>query len=134
MISIPDEIKREILTHAEEEYPDECCGILFGTDGPDIRSYVRMRNECVNDEKCRFFSIDPLKLYGYEKEYRVKGLEVLGFVHSHPDKKAVLSEGDERYMIPGMLYLIAGVKEGKCSEIRIWRKDQDGKTSEETYK
>jgi len=127
-VYLPHAIKLKIQAQAKEEYPFECCGILFGKKVPDngrkIDDYVRVQNECCFDDKNRHFRLDPLKLYEFEKRYREKGLDIFGFFHSHPDAPAVLSIEDEQEMIPGLLYMIAEVQNGDHGRIRVWKKDQ----------
>lgn len=128
---LPERVRVELQAHVEAEYPDEACGILFGeikpceSTGlgvPAIKEYVRIRNECQRGSKTRHYRLDPMTIYRYEQEYSKKRLEIAGFVHSHPDKPAVMSAEDEKYMMPELLYVIAEVTSGKCRDIRIWRK------------
>ena len=116
-----------IIEHSQNSYPEECCGILFAkpdNDGNAVISVAeKLDNNTGSENKKTHYSIDPLVIYEYEKKYREKGYEAAGFYHSHPDAPAILSGEDEREMIPEMLYVIASVINGKCIEIRGWRKE-----------
>ena len=149
-IHLPAKLAEELRSHAIAEYPSECCGIIFGKyradGGVEVSEFVKVQNEVVagtekdrkgsysdsnsdrgnnrdnNSEKNRHYRIDPLKLYEFEKEYAVKGFEIIGFFHSHPDAPAILSKEDEHNMIPGQIYMIIEIRYGEYSGMRIWRK------------
>ena len=127
-------IRQKMLSHAELEYPRECCGVLYGSTGTDgklvISVYESAPNECEEDRDCRF-CLDPVELYKSEREFQKRGLEIMGLFHSHPDAPAAPSEEDERYIIPGLLYLIAGVEDGRSVEIRSWRSLSPGEAPED---
>ena len=118
--------EEEIKKHAMEAYPNECCGILMGNriDGKiKISTAVKTVNTAREGDTGACFSIDPLTLYGYEKKYKEKNIDIVGFYHSHPDKPAVVSDRDKEYMIPGMVYALVSSKRSGCSKIRLWMKE-----------
>jgi proteasome lid subunit RPN8/RPN11 len=49
-----------------------------------------------------------------------KGLDVLGFYHSHPDHFAEPSDYDREHALPNWSYPIVSVQKGKAAEIRSW--------------
>ena len=107
-------------------YPKECCGVLFGHINKDGQAQViealPLENNAEEDNSGRQYIVDPLSLYKWEIEGRKRGMEIVGFYHSHPDKKAILSGEDERRMIPGQVYIILSVEDRKCKEISAWKK------------
>lgn len=122
-VTAADEIKK----HAADAYPYECCGILFGRydqDIPHITDTVRTENSSPEGNAGRTFHMDPLGLYEYERQYHAKGLEILGFYHSHPDNLPVISESDDEYMIPEMVYAIVSAQSGGAGNISFWMKDK----------
>ena len=44
-----------------------------------------------------------------EQELDPRGLEIVGVYHSHPDCPAIFSKEDEKYMVPGLEYVIMSV-------------------------
>lgn len=90
-----------------------------------------LRNSTAGGRANVYFEIDPLELYRIEQLAGKEGMEILGIFHSHPDKPARPSSEDVKYMIPGMLYLIAaGTKDG-MTDIRGYVKDKpDGGVSD----
>jgi proteasome lid subunit RPN8/RPN11 len=107
----------EIRRHGEQAYPQECCGILLGTVEADVRT-VQATIRCTNtriDSPHNRYSIDPRELIGAQRHARDRGLDIVGFYHSHPDHPALWSQTDfeEAHWI-GCSYVIIGVDQG-CS-------------------
>ena len=117
--------------HLIQAYPDEGCGILLGRDDR-IEKIKPAENLVTDGNGGTHFMIDPLTVYKEETEAQKEGLEVLGFFHSHPDKRAVLSKTDEEYMIPDMLYIIAAVSLGTVREIRAYYRNAPEGSIKET--
>ena len=126
-IVLQEALRDHMKEHAGETYHRECCGLLFGTVTEDgayvIRDTVRVENRVAEDRRKTHYGIDPMELYGYEKEKREAGNDILGFYHSHPDHPSIPSDEDIREMVPGMLYLIISVIEGKPTRLRGWKQD-----------
>ena len=81
----------EIIAHALEADPEECCGILLGNDGV-VASSRRVAN--VHDERATRYTMDPLELVHAEREAESRGEEFVAFYHSHPHSPARPSETD----------------------------------------
>lgn len=96
----------DVVRHAREAAPAECCGLLLG-DEAGVGEAVRTRN--ASDDPSRFV-IDPADHIARRREARERGLAVLGFYHSHPRSAATPSATDrEEAAYPGHLYLIVGL-------------------------
>ncbi len=119
---IDKEIKQGLCDLAVRSYPRECCAVLFMGNGKAIDAYCNLPNRSKQDNSYR---MDPMELYECEKTYRKNGYEIAGFFHSHPDAPAAMSEEDKAYAIPSMLYLLASVNRNGCSEMRLWRIDEE---------
>jgi proteasome lid subunit RPN8/RPN11 len=113
-----------------QAYPDEGCGMLLGRDNRIEK--IKPAENLVTDKYGRiYFKMDPLMIYKEECEAQKEGLEVIGFYHSHPDKRAIPSKTDEEYMIPGMLYIIVSVSLNGVREIKAYyRNAADEKITE----
>jgi proteasome lid subunit RPN8/RPN11 len=112
--SLFDEIRR----HGEETYPHECCGILLGAVEGDKRT-VSATLRCGNtrsDSPHNRYHIDPAELVRAQREARQKGLDIVGFYHSHPDHPARWSATDfaEAHWI-GCSYVITSVEQGRAA-------------------
>jgi [CysO sulfur-carrier protein]-S-L-cysteine hydrolase len=113
----------ELIAHAREEAPNECCGYLGARDGV-VEAVHRSEN----------LRASP---YGYELDSRSllaaneldeEGFQV-GIYHSHPRSSAEPSQTDINLALyPHWVYLIVSL-EGE-PEVRAWRID-DGDVQEE---
>jgi proteasome lid subunit RPN8/RPN11 len=117
---IQREILEKIRSHAKEEYPNECCGVLLGNAAENVvKAAVLCQN--VRSEQTRY-EIDARELVRIQREARENGHEIVGFYHSHPDHPATWSATDlaEAHWI-GCSYVIVSVNEGEAAEVRSFR-------------
>jgi proteasome lid subunit RPN8/RPN11 len=99
-----------VVSHARETAPAECCGVLLGTGG--IVSDARRARNLASDPSR--FLVDPKDHIDARREARERGIDVLGFYHSHPRSAAVPSPTDvAEASYPGHLYLIVGLAGGQ---------------------
>jgi len=120
MLSIDQAGLAEICCHAEQAYPHECCGILLGQfegDARRVTTVIRCANAC-NDSPHNRFEIDPRELIRFQREARERGMDIVGFYHSHPDHPSAWSPTDlaDAYWF-GCSYLITSVVQGKAGPI-----------------
>ena len=66
------------------------------------------------------FLIDPKEQIRVERETRARGLEVLGYYHSHPDHPAHPSNYDRDHGWPWYSYVILSVIQGNPEEMTSW--------------
>lgn len=121
MLIFPNDIAEKLRTHAEAEYPRECCGIMLGEYSggqKTVRRIIETENTVGDDRETAHFRIDPLAVAKAEQE----PLEILGFYHSHPDCEAIPSEEDVLHMIAGHSYLIISVRNGECADLRSFER------------
>jgi proteasome lid subunit RPN8/RPN11 len=112
----------DIVAHARETAPAECCGLLVGT-GDTVAEAVRAANVDVNPNR---FEIDPGDHIRARRAARALGWEVLGFYHSHPHSPATPSPSDRaEALYPDHLYLIVSLR-GDPAEVRLFRLEADG--------
>jgi proteasome lid subunit RPN8/RPN11 len=110
-----------IRGHGEETYPNECCGILIGKSEAEIRS-VQSTIRCTNtrtDSAHSRYQIDPHELVRAQRQARDRGLDIVGFYHSHPDHPAQWSRTDleEAHWI-GCSYVITTIEKGRATVTR----------------
>jgi proteasome lid subunit RPN8/RPN11 len=60
-----------------------------------------------------------------ERYAREKGLDVIGFYHSHPDSPAVPSQYDLDHAWPTYSYIIVSVKSNGAEDLRSWEMEAD---------
>jgi proteasome lid subunit RPN8/RPN11 len=108
----------QVVRHARAEAPRECCGILVGA-GDRIDDAVEARN--VADRPATRFLIDPRDHLAALKAARTRGLDIVGFYHSHPRSAAEPSAADlSEASYPNHLFLIVGLG-GPEADVRLYR-------------
>jgi len=122
----------KIADHAEDTYPDECCGFFFGKGGENrhiYRSY-RVDNSKEGDQRRRF-QISPKDYKEAEQFALDNDLDLLGVYHSHPDHPAEPSEHDRSVAMPWFSYIIVSVRDEEAVDVRSWRLDEERQFKEE---
>ena len=118
MLKIPQSALASLRRHGEETYPHECCGVLLGAfekGARAVREVVRAGNTRLDALHNRY-NIDPGELVRIQRQARERGLEIVGFYHSHPDHPARWSPTDlaEAHWV-GCSYVITSVEKGKAA-------------------
>lgn len=112
----PPEVLEAVFRHAEQTYPYECCGLLLGTFAQGARrvsAAERMRNANTTSPQTRY-DLDPREHLAAQRSARARGLEIIGFYHSHPDHPAHPSQFDlDHAAWPGYSYLIVSIARGR---------------------
>ena len=99
----------QIVSHALDERPNECCGLLIGR-GEVIEDAVRARN--VKRSATRF-QVEPADHFAAIRRARSAGREVIGAYHSHPNGPSYPSETDRaRLTDPSMFHVIVSLAHG----------------------
>ncbi len=98
--------------HGEQTYPNECCGVLLGhfeEEGNTVVDAIAAENTR-SDSAHNRYGIAPQELIRIQQQARGRGLEIVGFYHSHPDHPAEWSKTDmeEAHWI-GCSYVITSV-------------------------
>ena len=113
---VPDAIRAELVAHAEEEAPNECCGLIL-FNGDTAERYIRGRNRLASPYRYEL-EIDP-EVWFLEDE----GYELAVF-HSHPETEPRPSRTDRELagLWAGRPFLIYGLK---LDELRAWTITRD---------
>lgn len=130
MIKLPDQQRDEIVAHGARDYPYECCGLLLGSFSEDGGAKVcseiyPISNAREEEAKRNRFLIRPEELMRGEKYATSKGLDVIGFYHSHPDDRAVPSAYDLDHAWPLYSYIVVSVKAGRAGDLLSWEMQAD---------
>jgi proteasome lid subunit RPN8/RPN11 len=123
------EVAEKIRAHGSQTYPNECCGALLGRDGGGDGSESRPREifdlfAMVNrreDSPGNRFLVTAEDVLEAEKAAAARGLDVIGWYHSHPDHAARPSEYDREHAWPWYSYVIVSVRGGVAGEMTSWR-------------
>ena len=118
----------DIRQHGERDYPFECCGLMLGRFASDQKTVLEtypISNAREEEAKRNRFLIRPEELMRGEKHAREKGLDVVGFYHSHPDDRAVPSQYDLEHAWPTYSYVVVSVEKGRAVDLRSWEMERD---------
>jgi len=129
MIALNEQQLKEIRRHGERDYPHECCGLMigrFGREGhKEIAEIYPISNAREEEAKRNRFLIRPEELMRGERYARERGLDVVGFYHSHPDHPAEPSTYDLEHAWPTYSYIIVSVREGRATDLLSWEMEAD---------
>jgi proteasome lid subunit RPN8/RPN11 len=129
MIEIKEQHLSEMRRHGERDYPFECCGLMLGRFESNGHKLVietfPISNAREEEAKRNRFLIRPEELRRGEKYAREKGLDVIGFYHSHPDEHAVPSKYDLDHAWPTYSYIVVSVEKGQAVDLRSWEMEPD---------
>lgn len=126
---LPDRLRAEIIAHARETFPEECCGLLVGRRAADgalvAENTVRATNVAVERRQDRF-ELDPAVHLRVQRELRGSGLGVIGHYHSHPGGRAAPSDVDRANIHdPHLAWLIVAIDAAGVAEIAAFH-PEDG--------
>jgi proteasome lid subunit RPN8/RPN11 len=127
MLYLNQDLTERIRAHAAQSYPYECCGALLGAEngeGRTVQDLVMLDNQRDDSPRNRFLVI-PEDVLRVEKAARERGLDVLGWYHSHPDAPARPSEFDRQHAWPWYSYVIVSVEAGEPRRMSSWRLTDD---------
>ncbi len=133
--ALSSDLAQKIRDHGAETYPHECCGALLGRDldvsttsSPNAAELpsreIVVLFPLVNrrdDSPRNRFSVTSDDVRDAEKAAREKGIDVVGWYHSHPDHPAAPSEYDRDHAWPWYSYIIVSVANGKPEDMTSWR-------------
>jgi proteasome lid subunit RPN8/RPN11 len=127
VFELPRRHAEEIIAHAREEAPNECCGIVAGKDGRALRLY-RARN---SEQSPYRYNIASDDLYRIHSEVEALDWEFVAIYHSHPQGEAFPSPtdvamayagGDKAVELwPGAVYIIVSSFDTGSPQIRAFR-------------
>jgi proteasome lid subunit RPN8/RPN11 len=122
---IPTEVYEQLLAHAREDAPNECCGLIGGQDGV-ARTVYRARNAEASPLR---YNLDPQDQFRIMTTMEEKGEELSAIYHSHTASPAYPSQTDINLAAyPDAIYLIVSLAEGE-RDLRGFR-IEDGEVTE----
>lgn len=94
---IPSSLWEQILTHAKNQAPNECCGYMLGrSEGKSniLTHFYAMSN--IHPQPQEHFSFSPAEQLRVLREF--SHLQIIGIYHSHPHSKPIPSQEDRDFM------------------------------------
>ena len=109
-MKISKQIHEELVAHAREEAPNECCGLVGGNDG-EAKTVYRARNAEASPLR---YNLDPQDQFRIMTEMDERGEELSAIYHSHTASPAYPSQTDINLAAyPDALYLIVSLAQGE---------------------
>ena len=134
-MQIAPELLEQVVAHAREEAPNECCGVLAveldrSETGrpPRAVSVHRAVNTAASPLR---FEIDGREVLSLIERIEGEGLELGAIYHSHTRTAPYPSQTDINFAAhwPGVEWLIVGLSAGGAPEVRSYLID-DGRVEE----
>jgi proteasome lid subunit RPN8/RPN11 len=114
-VRIPRQIVDEIVAHAREDAPNECCGTIGGHDGEAV-SIHRTANAEASPLR---YSIDAKELFDTYNAIEESGQELAAIYHSHTASPAYPSQTDVNLAgWPGAVYLIVSLENADDPDLK----------------
>ena len=106
----------EMVAHAREDLPNECCGMIGGRDGEATR-IVRVENAAASPLR---YEMDPQGQYNALKEIEDAGEDLVAIYHSHTRSAAYPSQTDvnEARMWPEQVYVIVSLEHEEAPDVK----------------
>jgi [CysO sulfur-carrier protein]-S-L-cysteine hydrolase len=116
-LRISRQLLDEVIAHAREDAPNECCGMIASSDGEAVAVH-RARNTAASPFR---YEMDGMEQYRIQTEIEDAGQELGAIYHSHTRSAPEPSQTDINLAFyPEALYVIVGLK-GPEPDVRAWR-------------
>jgi [CysO sulfur-carrier protein]-S-L-cysteine hydrolase len=117
----------ELIAHAREDAPNECCGVVAVTPGDPV-SATRIHRALNTAASPLRFEVDGLELLHTIEAIEADGSELGAIYHSHTRSAPYPSQTDINFAAnwPGVEWIIVGLAGGEDPEVRSYLID-DGK-------
>ena len=127
MLTLDRSYVDEMIAHAREDVPNECCGIIAADDGAAKKLY-----RAVNAEASPYrYNVDPKDLLRIYHDLDDRGWDVMVIYHSHTHTEAYPSPTDTSLAAwPDAYYVIVSLEDEANPVVRAFR-ITDGEVAEE---
>ena len=143
-VVIPRQILNGLYEHAIETLPEECCGLVIGTDEDRFQHLVRCRNEMTMHHRqnpaeyprdgSEAFYMNSLDYLTAHEEAEARGVQVTAVYHSHVGVGAYLSGIDLAYAVsadfpfPDADHIVVAVFDCEVDSVAYFRKDGEDRS------
>ena len=133
MLHISCDHLNTIVAHARLEYPNECCGILVGTDDTVMTAYP-ISNIAKSPDR---YLMDSQEFLDADIKTENMGWEFLAFYHSHTHSRAYPSDTDVRMAQQSgyhdVYYVLISLEDNNNPDIRVFLINERGDITEVNY-
>jgi proteasome lid subunit RPN8/RPN11 len=115
-VRISEALIDEIVAHARDDLPNECCGMIGGREG-EASSVIRVENSAASPLR---YEMDPQEQYNALKSIEDGGGELLAIYHSHTKSAAYPSQTDVNQAVawPEQIYLIVSLADRDAPDVK----------------
>jgi proteasome lid subunit RPN8/RPN11 len=115
-VRISQDLVDEMIAHAREDLPNECCGMVGGRDG-EATGVIRVRNAAASPLR---YEMDSQEQYDALKAIEEDGGELLAIYHSHTKSAAYPSQTDVNLAAawPDQVYLIVSLADPDAPDLK----------------
>jgi [CysO sulfur-carrier protein]-S-L-cysteine hydrolase len=107
----------EVIAHAREDAPNECCGMIASQNGEAVAVH-RAANAAASPLR---YEIEAREQYRIQTEIEDSGLDLGAIYHSHTRSAPVPSQTDINLAFyPEALYVIVGLADVSNPDVRAW--------------
>ncbi len=108
----------EMVAHAREDLPNECCGMIGGRDG-EASTVVRVENSAASPLR---YEMDPQAQFDALKAIEGTGDELIGIYHSHTRSAAYPSQTDVNQAVawPEQIYVIVSLEHDDAPDVKAY--------------
>ncbi len=108
----------EMVAHAREDLPNECCGMVGGRDG-EATEVIRVVNSAASPLR---YEMDPQGQYDALKAIEDGGNELLAIYHSHTKSAAHPSQTDVNQAVawPEQVYVIVSLADPDAPDVKAF--------------
>lgn len=108
----------ELIAHAREDLPNECCGLVAAEDGTAVKVF-RAENSAASPLR---YGLDPRQQYRMMMEIEDKGWSLGAIYHSHTRSAAYPSQTDVNLAFyPDALYVIVSLQDDQNPDVKAFR-------------
>jgi proteasome lid subunit RPN8/RPN11 len=129
MLTLPPSVLRSIHAHGEAAYPNEGVGLLLGRAEGSAKiaaGTLALPNTWPAEEQHHRYQVGGDAMLAAELEAARRGLDIVGFFHSHPDHPAEPSRFDHEWATwPWYSYVITTIAAGRATITRAWQLRED---------
>ena len=117
-MKIPQQLIDEMVAHAREDLPNECCGMVGGS-GDEATTVIRVANSAASPLR---YEMDPQEQYNALKSIEDDGGELLAIYHSHTKSAAYPSQTDVNQAVawPDQIYVIVSLADPDAPDVKAY--------------
>jgi proteasome lid subunit RPN8/RPN11 len=137
-LAVPARVLAELQEHARETHPEECCGLIVGSQPGSLERVVRCRNELTRLHRQapnefprdgrEGFHMNEADVLQAQKFADAEGWRVTAVYHSHADAGPYFSTLDQEFALqpgfpfPDALHIVVSVLEGSVKEVAAFER------------